>query len=464
MDSEAVIYGSWRSILTSRVLALCLIGFLINCKPSEPFLTRYLEEVKGLSSAQLASSVWPCYTYGSTAALLPVGLAAERWGYQRTIAVGLACREMTRVLLLYGQGVSTMAVMQLVFAAASSIDTVLFAYLYLLVEPGAFKAATATLHAAFHLGNILASLLGQMLVSHTEVGDNLTVLFYISWGSTTAALGVFILCLPPPSRPAPPPELWRLMRPTDMKSMYSGRAVQVWSLWWVLGFGGFTLVINYYQMQLYDIDPKIPFGMVEVLIELAFACGAALPIIVPEQWFRQAAGTTALFFICSTSGAISILWFLSTLPALQNSSVNLVVLLNVLALVLYSFLMSAASISIALCLQDQRNPRYALVFALNTFVALTISSFIQLVSSHNDMNTSGYYTIASLEMLGLTVCIPLFFCLCVHDNEPYCSLEEEIELPLSGEDGSLECLHDEDGPVDGSIEGINTQTKVYCLE
>lgn len=55
----------------------------MNCKPSEPYLAKYLLEVKGLSEQQLDSQVWPWYSYAALFFMLPVGLAAETFGYRQ---------------------------------------------------------------------------------------------------------------------------------------------------------------------------------------------------------------------------------------------------------------------------------------------------------------------------------------------------------------------------------------------
>eukprot|EP00954_Amorphochlora_amoebiformis_P006353 496876-Amorphochlora_amoeboformis.AAC.1 len=65
-------------------LGLCLVGFFINCQPSEPFLTRFLIEDKGLTEDQLDNEVWPYNTYGSFFFLLPVGFVAEIYGLKLT--------------------------------------------------------------------------------------------------------------------------------------------------------------------------------------------------------------------------------------------------------------------------------------------------------------------------------------------------------------------------------------------
>jgi hypothetical protein len=59
----------------------------------------------------------------------------------------------------------------------------------------------------------------------------------------------------------------------ELGSIYRHPTVALWSLWWVLGYSAMILAVNYYQLQLYEIDPKVEFGFVEVLIEVGSSCG-----------------------------------------------------------------------------------------------------------------------------------------------------------------------------------------------
>ena len=63
-DDEAAATDPEKCLL---LLRLCVVGFLVNCQPSEPFLTKYLETVKGLSPQDLNDHVWPWDSYGSFA-------------------------------------------------------------------------------------------------------------------------------------------------------------------------------------------------------------------------------------------------------------------------------------------------------------------------------------------------------------------------------------------------------------
>ena len=44
--------SSWRGL----VLRLCLVGFFINCQPSEPFLTKYLKREKNITEVRVLHS------------------------------------------------------------------------------------------------------------------------------------------------------------------------------------------------------------------------------------------------------------------------------------------------------------------------------------------------------------------------------------------------------------------------
>ena len=79
--------------LSGRALALRfgVFSFLINAKPSEPFLTLYLKETKLLSDEQLATQVYPFSTVGAFVFLLPLATLAEVVGCRAVILLGLLC-------------------------------------------------------------------------------------------------------------------------------------------------------------------------------------------------------------------------------------------------------------------------------------------------------------------------------------------------------------------------------------
>ena len=225
----------------SLLLRLGLVGFFVNCQPSEPFLTRFLVENKGLTTQQLDDDVWPWDTYGSFAFLLPVGLLADALGYRTVIFAGLLCRECTRVLLVFGSGVNAMATMQVTYAGATAANTVYFAYVYQVVPRPDFQLATGVVVAAYHLGNACGSALCQLLSASFEIESHLASLFFVSWGFTTLGLACF-LCMPPPLRPANAEPLAKLLLQEgfgallcEVRQVWQSPAGMVWSVWWLGG-------------------------------------------------------------------------------------------------------------------------------------------------------------------------------------------------------------------------------------
>jgi hypothetical protein len=286
----------WRTLA-----ALWAMGFCLNCKPSEPYLSKYIMEDKGVSEDDLNHSVYPFSTYGSLIFLLPVGMLAEHVGYRTVIIGGLICRELTRVLLIYASGVAWMATMQLTYAGSVAANSIFFAYAYVIVPPRHYALATGGVHAAYHTGNFVGSMVGELLVSQTAVSENLQVLFYISWLTTTTALLIFVLCVPSP-RLRPPPSIFSMLREqpngkaraaAEMRALYTSRQVRLTSLWWMLGSASTSLCMNVFQTYFYTLDSEAPFGAIEGGLELLMAAGAAA-VALPAMGAAVATRSTEL--------------------------------------------------------------------------------------------------------------------------------------------------------------------------
>eukprot|EP00966_Prymnesium_polylepis_P215277 4985569-Prymnesium_polylepis.1 len=200
---------SSRRLVAAR---LCALGFLVNFQPSEPYLTQYLLHTKNLTDAQLASDVWPWSTTGTFALLLPAALLAEVAGARPVILLGLLCRECTRVVLIFAEGVPWMVVMQVAYAGGVAANTIYFAYTYSVVSAEQYAATTSLVLASYHAGNVVAALLAQALVSSVpSIAADLTPLFYLSWLFTSLGMLAFFF-LPPPVRESPPALAHELLR------------------------------------------------------------------------------------------------------------------------------------------------------------------------------------------------------------------------------------------------------------
>ena len=60
---------------TKRSIAvMCALAFVLGFQPSEPFLTQYMTDNKGLNESQIDNQVYPCWTWSYFVMLIPAGM------------------------------------------------------------------------------------------------------------------------------------------------------------------------------------------------------------------------------------------------------------------------------------------------------------------------------------------------------------------------------------------------------
>mmetsp|Transcript_5262 Transcript_5262/g.8075 ORF Transcript_5262/g.8075 Transcript_5262/m.8075 type:complete len:444 (-) Transcript_5262:1569-2900(-) len=385
------------------ILRVGIIGFFNNMVPSEPFLTKYIEEQKNVSDNDLNNIVWPTDTYANLAFLIPVALLAEFAGYRLTILIGFLARQVTRTLLLWASGVTMMSVMQGSYALQTACHTVFFAYA-LLVVPESYRAkSTAVVYALYHFGNVIGSALGQILVDYTSI--DLKVLFYISWASQTFALLLFFLILPKRVRTGEPSlgmflkqngfsatirEIVDLYRTMEFSGI-------VWSCWWVCGYAGYYLFSNYYQMIIMDLNEDAKFGLIEIGIELAQTAGALLVAFSFNFMFARS-GVSPSYFGRENILLLGLVAFIigfDVLSLLAKTSGLAAVGISA-RMLMFGIAQTLAQPLIARALS---RPYFALVMGTNMFFALCLTTIATSIGVGNQWATSGYW-IAEIILSG----------------------------------------------------------------
>mmetsp|Transcript_15014 Transcript_15014/g.19473 ORF Transcript_15014/g.19473 Transcript_15014/m.19473 type:complete len:471 (+) Transcript_15014:126-1538(+) len=399
---------------------LSIVGFLVNCQPSEPFLTRYLIQDKDVTEGQLDDLVWPVDTYASLLFLLFMGFLAELVSYRAVIMVGLACRQITRLLLLFSTGLMPMQLMQATYAAATAAETVYFAYPYAVVDQELFLISTITVRASAHIGNAIGSGLGQILVSVFHV--ELRTLFFFSWGFTTLGVCAFTLLPYPKSNRLIDQsftQLWVKNGPSavlsDVSSIYhdAGQRVKrsafasplaIWSVWWVMGTVTSQIFINYQQNFVYVSDAHAPFGLIEVIMELGQAVIICFPLISHTHGHSDSDTNSDTFSIKSSASSVMItsaMWasvcFFSISLWGWPPPLWVTCLASVLLSALLGLQQAVASLSMANSAHSpdsDKEPRYAMVFSLTSLIGLILVATGQWIASQNNVKTLGYMLLA----------------------------------------------------------------------
>ncbi|XP_077988016.1 thiamine transporter 2-like [Glandiceps talaboti] len=173
---------------------LCSYGFFKEMRPSEPFLTPYLHTVKNFTNEEINNEVYPIWTYSYLGALVLVFLLTDLLRYKPVIVIEAITYIGTWVLLIWGQGVQTMQLMQFVYGFATALEIAYYSYIYAVVSPEHYRKVTSYTRSAILMGDFIAAVLGQILVSlHVSTYDTLN---YISLASVSVAFFISVF-LPP---------------------------------------------------------------------------------------------------------------------------------------------------------------------------------------------------------------------------------------------------------------------------
>lgn len=430
-------------------LLLCVYGFFSNMRPSEPFLTAYLMEPdKNLTETQVVNQIFPIWTYSYLVLLFPVFLATDYLCYKPVLLLQATSLVVTYVMLLKLRGLLAMQFVEFFFGLATASDVAYYSYIYSVVEPAHYQRVTGYCRSITLFGSAAGSLAGQVLFSVYKV--ELFCLVIITLASASVAL-VAPWFLPMPKRslffhkssaaaeetldsgaalpakaddvectvPLNSQDASKISRSPETGNHRRGlmdvlrmlfedflhcfrcRPLLAWSLWWALATCGYFQVINYAQPLWEKVRPSKEYeiynGYVETLSTLLGALAALLVGYLPVCW--SVWGELAL---CVFSMLMAVCVFI--MDTLRN--IWVCYSSYVLFRATYMLLITVATFQIAANLNMQR---YALVFGVNTFIALLIQSVLTVVVVDSaglslDVFTQffiygGYFAVISLVFL-----------------------------------------------------------------
>ena len=144
------------------------------------------------SESVVNNSIYPWCTYAYFPFLLTLGPFAELFSYRLTILTGVIGRIATRLLLVYGQTLSSMQIMQITYALGTAAEDVFSAYIFYAVLPVDYETVTSYVKSTGLLSSVVSCVLGDILV--IEGGVSLRRLMIVSAVFTGLAfvVGVFL--------------------------------------------------------------------------------------------------------------------------------------------------------------------------------------------------------------------------------------------------------------------------------
>ncbi|CAD5205861.1 unnamed protein product [Bursaphelenchus okinawaensis] len=369
---------------TLTVVLVVLYGILKEFRPSTPFLTPFLEGPdKNLTNEELYGQVYPYWTYSYLVFLIPIFIITDLLKYKPVVVIEAAALTTTWALLVFGNTVWQMQIMQIAFGLATSAEIAYYSYLYAVVDKRNFKKVTAYIRSAVMLGKFFGYTVAQTIVS-LEIGSYL-LLNQITLGSVTVTLIISLFLqfhkTPDNTRIAdsvhPNDADFHEARTqntvpristnliSELLEAFRDPTVLSWSIWWALASCGMFQVQNYSQSLWAPMQKDGQFmgnGLMECVTTLSSTL-LTFGLQYTSFDFKKHSSTvflsTSIFSAILLAGmaSIQIIWF-SYFFYIFN-------------LTLYHVLIAAASNTIAAQLHSSK---YSLIFGFNTFVALILQT------------------------------------------------------------------------------------------
>ncbi|KAJ8253053.1 hypothetical protein GJAV_G00208610 [Gymnothorax javanicus] len=400
---------------------LCIYGFFSSLRPSEPFLTPYLMgPEKNLTETEVVNEIYPVWTYSYLALLFPVFLATDYLCYKPVIILQGASFIVTYAMLVKVQGVLAMQFMEFFYGVATATEIAYYSYIYSVVDPAQYQRVTGYCRSITLVGSAVGSLMGQVLVSVAQVRlIYLSVITLVSamvgflapWflpmaskslffhsrrrsldkeaveeGTGEVGLGLMEECKVPLENGGPAEvikeseldgprgggllDVLRMLW-GDFLQCYSSCTLLAWSVWWALSTCGYFQVVNYAQALWENVLPSKEYeiynGYVETVSTLLGAMAAFGVSFVKISW--AAWGELAL---CVFSVVIAVaMYVMDTVWNIWVCYASYVIFRAT-----YMLLITIATYQIAANLSMRR---YALVFGVNTFIALLLQTMLTLI-------------------------------------------------------------------------------------
>ncbi|XP_044297717.1 thiamine transporter 1 [Varanus komodoensis] len=168
---------------------LCVYGFFANLRPSEPFLTPYLlGPDKNLTETQVFNEIYPVWTYSYLVLLFPVFLATDYLRYKPVILLQGLSLIVTWFMLLYAKGLLAIQFLEFFYGLVTATEIAYYSYIYSVVDLNLYQKVTSYCRSATLVGYTVGSICGQILVS--VVGWSLFMLNVVSLTSVSVAFAV----------------------------------------------------------------------------------------------------------------------------------------------------------------------------------------------------------------------------------------------------------------------------------
>ncbi|KAH8358631.1 hypothetical protein KR093_001490 [Drosophila rubida] len=369
---------------------LCVFGFLRELRPSEPYHAEILlGEWYNVTQDQVNRSVYPIGTYSYLALLIVVFLVTDFLRYKPLIIANALTGIIIWSVLIWTTTLLGLQIVEVFYGFYQATEVAYYSYIYAKVDKQYYPRVTSHTRAAMFVGKLVAGLSAQLVISLGWM--NYKQLLYISSGSQVLAL-LWAFGLPKVKKSVyfhHKPDSTAIQHPSaanaeqqrlgpvallwsHFRSAYSNPMVLQWSLWYAIALAGYLQVTTYMQVvwKSFEDEPDIVWnGGVDAALTALAALFTLLAGYLHAGRLKSRASLLTLSVLSILEGGCVLL-------AAWPTNIYLSYLGYVLFGALYGFTITVASAELASSLLEDS---FALIFGINTLVALALQTLLTLV-------------------------------------------------------------------------------------
>ncbi|EDW84163.2 uncharacterized protein Dwil_GK13289 [Drosophila willistoni] len=417
---------------------LCVFGFLRELRPSESYHAEIIMgEWYNVTPDQVIRQVYPIGTYSYLALLFIVFLITDFLRYKPLIIANALAGIICWGLLIWIKSLLGMQIAEVFYGFYQAAEVAYYTYIYAKVDKQYYPRVTSHTRAAMFVGKLVASSLAQLMIGMEWM--NFKELLYITvscqvlalfWAfglpkvesslyfhqkpklrveSTTASQPIETNAAEveatkgttaqgqetPQSSGNNVHTLW-----SHFHNAYTNPIALQWSLWYAVGLAGYLQITNYMQVlwKSFDDEPEIVWnGAVDAAFTALAALSSLLAGYLHVGRLKSRTSLLSLAFLSVLEGGCVLL-------STWTSTVYMSYLGYVLFGGLYGFSITVASAELASCLLEDS---FALIFGINTFLALIIQSLLTLVvvseTGNLNLTTPEQFTVYAYYLIGIGV-------------------------------------------------------------
>ncbi|KAK9504422.1 hypothetical protein O3M35_010757 [Rhynocoris fuscipes] len=393
-------------------LILCAYGVLKEFRPSEPFVTKYLNSPPmNFTDDQITFEIYPVSIYSSMILLVFIFLITDFLRYKPIIILNSIAGIIVFVMLIVCRSLFLIQILEVFYGLFMACEVAYYTYIYAKVDKEHYQEVSSHTRAAYLTGRAVSGILSQVLVS---TGFSYYSLNFFTVGGMI--LSLIWACLLPsvssslyfnasPEKTTNEIELGTSLKEqngtglpkktnnftaknkgiakikrgfklllNDFTAAFSNPYVLKWAFWWALATCCYYQILSYVQLLWEEIIDKKDTqyytklnGAVEAIYTLMSALAAFIFGKVNVDWSFYG---EPVLFVCSLA-----IGFIILLMAITDSIWTAYVTYIVYTII-YNSMMTISNSEVA---KNVNPDSYGLIFGFTLFIALVLQTVLTAV-------------------------------------------------------------------------------------